>query len=879
MIFFPEVKLDSEVASLARLHIKAINEILARGGDVKPAFDTFVNTLRSNLNEAITEADAVEMISQHLITRPVFEALFSSYSFVRNNPVSKAIEAMLASLDSGGGLLKGSDKLDRFYESVRKKAAAVKSREGKQKMVLELYDKFFRLAFKDVTEKLGIVYTPVEAVDFIIRAVNDALKKHFGRTLADRGVHIIDPFTGTGTFITRLLQSGLIGADALEYKYKHEIHANEIVLLAYYIAAINIEETYHSLSGADEYTPFEGIVLTDTFQLAETQGTLIDINEKNYLEENSSRLIKQKQAPIKVIIGNPPYSVGQKSANDDNKNTRYPKLEQAIADTYVKHSSASNKNSLYDSYVKAFRWATDRLDDDGVICFITNGGYIDGNAFSGFRKCIGDDFSHIYCFNLKGNIRKFNKDEGENIFGNASMTGIAIMLLIRDKTHKGSADIYYHGIPNGLKTKEKLEYLNGAALGTLDWERVTPDKNNDWINKRNDEFETYIPLGDKKNRGGGIGCLFGIYSGGIKTNRDAWLFNFSKSKLKRNIVNMINNYNSELREYELNPKYKPTNDETKIKWSGTLTNQFQRKKYIVYNGHLVTKSIYRPFMKQYLYYDKMLIERTYQMPKLFPTPRHKNLLICINGIGGTKEFMPIMSDIIVDLGILNATQCFPLYYYEIYDTDNPLERMAEGVDDEGYKREYAVTDWALSEYRKRYGGGVTKEDIFYYIYGILHNREYRERFSNDLKKTLARIPFVKTAEDFMSYARAGRALAEIHLNYETIEPYPLDEEIKPDADYRVLKMRFSKDKRELRYNDDILFKNIPPRAFEYVINGRSPLEWVVDRYQITRDKSSGLTNDPNDYSEDDAKYIYNLVKRAITVSLKTLDTLDRMVGL
>lgn len=342
---------------------------------------------------------------------------------------------------------------------------------------------------------------------------------------------------------------------------------------------------------------------------------------------------------------------------------------------------------------------------------------------------------------------------------------------------------------------------------------------------------------------------------------------------------MINNYNSELREYELNPKYKPTNDETKIKWNSSLQADFQRKIYLSPKYRQITVSSYRPFTKEYFYYDKSLIHRTSCMLDIFPTINHKNLFICVNGGSGTKEFMPFISDIIVDVCILDAgAQCFPLYYYEKYDTDNPLERMAEGVDDEGYKREYAVTDWALSEYRKRYGG-VTKEDIFYYIYGILHNREYRERFSNDLKKTLARIPFVKTAEDFMSYARAGRALAEIHLNYETIEPYPLDEEIKPDADYRVLKMRFSKDKRELRYNDDILFKNIPPRAFEYVINGRSPLEWVVDRYQITRDKSSGLTNDPNDYSEDDAKYIYNLVKRAITVSLKTLDTLDRMVGL
>ncbi|MDE7169101.1 MAG: hypothetical protein K2N67_02790, partial [Mucispirillum sp.] len=356
-------------------------------------------------------------------------------------------------------------------------------------------------------------------------------------------------------------------------------------------------------------------------------------------------------------------------------------------------------------------------------------------------------------------------------------------------------------------------------------------------------------------------CLCSVYSKGLNTAKGAWSYNFSKSKLKHNIVNMINNYNSELREYEINPKYKPTNDETKIKWTRELSENFIKRNYIVFEPRSIYNSTYRPFVISNLYFDKQLVEQTYQMPKLFPTPRHKNLLICINGIGSFSEFMPFMTAAVADLDILSKAQCFPLYYYEKYDTGNPVERMADGVDDEGYKREYAVTDWALQEYRKRYGGGVTKEDIFYYIYGILHNREYRERFSNDLKKTLARIPFVKTAEDFMSYARAGRALAEIHLNYETIEPYPLDEEIKPDADYRVIKMKFSKDKRELRYNEDILFKNIPPRAFEYVVNGRSPLEWVVDRYQITRDKSSGITNDPNDYSEDDAKYIYNLVKR------------------
>ena len=867
-------KWASEVTDLAKLHIKTINELLESNENTKTAFNSFLHILRANLNNDITQDDAIEMISQHLITKPIFEALFSTYSFVDNNPVSKAIQDVLDNMDDGR-LIKGSEKLNKFYDSVKRKVDSIKTSEERQMIIKELYSKFFKLAFKSASEKLGIVYTPVEAVDFIIKAVEYGLNKHFNKSISDKDIHIIDPFTGTGTFITRLLQSGIIKDEDLEYKYKNEIHANELVLLAYYIAAINIEETYHTLSKKEEYTPFEGIVLTDTFQLAETKDTIIDIKEKNFLEENSERLIKQKNAPIKVIIGNPPYSKGQKSENDNNKNTRYEKLETAIANTYTKHSTATNKNRINDSYVKAFRWATDRLDDNGIICFITNNGYIDSSSFDGFRKCISEDFKHIYCFDLKGNIRKFNKDEGENIFGNESMTGVAILLLIKDKSKKEPATINYSTVPNNLKTKEKLEYITKHSIDALNWQEITPDKNNDWFNKRNDEFEKFFILGNKKDKS--LKCIMMLYSLGISTNRDAWTYNFSYEYLKKNIVNTINNYNNELRRYEANEiTYNNlTNDETKIKWSRDLKNSFQNRKNIIFYSNRIYISQYRPFIKEYLYYENMLIDQTYLSYKLFPKPSHKNIIICINGIGH-KTFSLFINNVITNLNFLDAgTQCFPLYYYTKYDTANAIEKLNEEVDEYGYTKTCAITDYALEEYQKKYGKEVTKEDIFYYVYGILHNKEYREKYSNDLKKTLARIPFVKTIEDFNVYNKAGRDLAEIHLNYETIEPYNLEENIKENPSYKVEKMKWNKEKTELQFNNDILFKNIPPRALEYVINGRSPIEWVADQYKISIDKASGIKNDPNLYSTDE-KYIYNLVKRVVTVSLKTLDIIDNL---
>lgn len=870
-------KWATEVTDLAKLHIKTINELLESNENTRKAFNSFLYILRANLNNDITQDDAIEMISQHLITKPIFEALFSTYSFVNNNPVSKAIQEVLNNMDDGR-LIKGSEKLHKFYDSVKRKVDSIQTVEERQMIIKELYSKFFKLAFKSASEKLGIVYTPVEAVDFIIKAVEYGLNKHFNKSISNKDIHIIDPFTGTGTFITRLLQSGLIKNEDLEYKYKNEIHANELVLLAYYIAAINIEETYHTLSNKEEYTPFEGIVLTDTFQLAETKGTVIDIKEKNFLEENSCRLIKQKNAPIKVIIGNPPYSAGQKNANDNNKNTRYEKLEQNIAQTYVKYSKSNLKKHIYDSYIKAFRWATDRLEDNGIICFITNNGYINTKEFDGFRKCLSEDFAYIYCYNLKGNQNtqgEISRKEGGKIFGSGSRAGISIILLIKDKSYKNIAKIYYSEVDDYLSQQDKLDLLKSNTFNTLKWEIITPDSNNDWFNHRNKAFENFMKLGSKVSKESNN--IFFQYSVGIVTSRDYWASNYSQQYLVQNITKTINFYNMELIKLigkNISEKDIPYN-ETQIKWSSGLIQNFLRHKTILYEKNKIYIASYRPYIKKYLYFGYDLIERPSVFNLFYPTQKHKNLIISISGISAASNFSTLISEYVVSMDSLSKTQCFPLYYYTKYDTENAIEKLNEEVDEYGYKKEYAITDYALEEYQKRYGGGISKEDIFYYVYGILHNKEYRQKFANDLKKTLARIPFVKTVADFNAYNKAGRDLAEIHLNYETIEPYNLEEECKENPNYKVDKMKWNKEKTELQFNNDILFKNIPPRALEYVINGRSPIEWVADQYKISIDKASGIKNDPNLYSTDE-KYIYNLVKRVVTVSLKTLDIIDNL---
>lgn len=890
------VQWAQDVAQIAQRYIERINLLIDTDGKHKKAFDSFLKGLQKNINPSVSKDEVIQMLAQHLITQPVFEALFENYSFVQNNAVSKSLQKMIDLLEEQA-MNKDAEALNKFYESVRERVEGIDNAEGKQKIIVELYDKFFKTAFPKVVEQLGIVYTPIEVVDFINNSVAQVLKKEFNRSLSDENVHILDPFTGTGTFITRMIQQGLIDKKALPHKYAKELHANEIVLLAYYIASINIENAYHDIMELkDKYQPFDGICLTDTFQLGESDEA--DELFSDMLPQNSERVIEQKKAPVRIIIGNPPYSIGQKSEDDNAKNQTYPILDSRIADSYVKFSNAVLNRGLYDSYIKAFRWSSDRLDtqNGGIIAFITNSGWIDSNGMDGFRKCLEQEFSSIYIFNLRGAIRGKFKDasakEGQNVFD--IMTGVAITILVKkpNKNPDEKATIYYHDIGDYLKRTEKLEILKhfkGINNSKIDWKVLRPNEHNDWLNQRSDLFSSFIPLGDKTDT---TKTVFSIYSGGLLTSRDSWCYNFSKKHLEKNIKTSIDYYNMQREKYQnILKENKKTSvekvvdiDKSQISWSHNIKKLIEKNQSLGFERENICLSSYRPFMKNYIYFNRVWNERVYQQPKLFPTPEHRNMCISLSGAGG-NSFDCIINDSLVDYACMKSGngggQCFPLYYYEKND-GNIGTLFDQGK--ENYIRRDGITDFILEQCRTRYGHKVVKEDIFYYVYGLLHSKDYREQFAADLKKMLPRIPLVDVPNDFWAFSKAGRELAELHLNYESVSAYPDVKVIGEDSEkYYVEKLSFGKngkevDKSTIIYNSYIRIENIPLEAYDYVINGKSAIEWVMDRYQVKVDKDSGIKNDPNDWGleHNNPRYILNLILSLITVSLETVKIINNL---
>lgn len=911
-----------DVADIAKRHEDRIRRLIAVDGNPKKQFDKFLTALKKNLNPGVNEEQAIEMLSQHLITRPVFEALFEDYDFAKNNPVSRALQRVINAVESTTDDVDKSS-LEKFYQSVKLRAEGVESADGKQKIIIELYDKFFKSALPKTVEKLGIVYTPVECVDFIIHSVDDILRLEFGRKLTDENVNIIDPFTGTGTFMTRLLQSGLIAKKDMERKFKKELKANEIVLLAYYIASVNIENAYHDVMGASDYTPFEGICLTDSFQLGEKS------HQEDFGEDifpvNGPRARAQKKVPIQVVIGNPPYSVGQKSANDNAQNQKYPDLDARIENFYVATSEANLNKAAYDSYIKAFRWATDRLDskNGGVIGFITNGSWLDSNGLDGFRKCIEKEFSKIFVFNLRGNQRtsgELSRKEGGKIFGSGSRTPVSITILVKhpasnDATPK-KAVIKYYDIGDYLTREDKLRIIRETeSITHLQMDVLHPNEHGDWINQRNESFGKWTQIEPDKKFNPASRSWFVANSMGMISSRDAWVYNSSATRLEKVTKDSIDFYNSQVDVID-NAKNNGSKidivkllnwDPKKFKWDRAQKERdvLKSRKYH-FSEDSVYEAFYRPFFKQHCYFNRDLNNCVYQQPNLHPQKDVKNLAICVSGVGVTKDFSCLITDILPDLEIIGKSQCFPLYYYEELDSSDMFASKDK------YVRKDAISDYILKQARTQYSEPkIKKEDIFYYVYGFLHSEEYRTEFAADLKKMLPRIPLVDTADEFWAFSKAGRKLAEIHLNYETAEPYKalivssnqvssdlpmfsgMAADIKsfysaeaPESLYKVRQMRFAKksgydskgkaknvdDKSRIIYNEKVAIANIPLEAYEYVVNGKSAIEWIMERYAITIDKASGIVNDPNDWAleHNDPKYIFNLVLRIITVSLETM---------
>ncbi|MFC3494417.1 DEAD/DEAH box helicase [Glycomyces rhizosphaerae] len=891
-----------DIAAIAGNHMTRIRNALDLPGR-RAVLDSFVAALRSNLNPSISEHDAIEMLAQHLITKPVFDALFEQYEFAAHNPVSEAMETVLEALDDQA-MDSERDTLKRFYEQVRTHIEGIDNPAGRQKVLLELYEQFFKNAMPQVSDRLGIVYTPVEVVDFILHLTDQGLRKYLGASLSDEGVQVIDPFAGTGSFLVRLLQSGLVRPEDLVRKYGSELHANEIVLLAYYIAAVNIEEAFHGRSGEAGYRPFDGMVLTDTFQLYESRHEASD----GVLGGNTERAVRQQSVPIIVVIGNPPYSVGQNNQNDGNQNLKYPELDRRIRETYAAKSTATNKNSLYDSYVRALRWASDRIEDDGVICLVLNNGFIDGNTAAGLRRTLTEEFDAIYCFNLRGNQRtagELSKKEGGKIFGSSSRAGIAVILLVKGgSAAEGEAcNLFYRDIGDYHDRKRKLEIVaNGTdlirakGLDALGWQQLDPEADGDWINIRDKRFQSFRVMGQTAGPGELDSPIFGVRSRGLSTGRDAWAYNFSNASVISNVRSMIDFYNGRVDQTESSSKASAAKasavngdflvaDGSRFSWNVADRGRLLRGERLSVDEQRVFQGTYRPFAKQYVYFTAATSDRVYQLERLFPASDLGNVGFYVVGAGSAVPFSALVTDAVPNLHVTGAGsggQFFPRFTYHANATGGTLFDQEPSQ----YTREDNITDAALMDYQETYrDASISKDDIFHYVYGILHSPGYRSEFEADLRKSLPRIPKVERFHDF---ARSGSRLMRLHLAYETVEPCSRIREIvsatataDPGDLYRVdRKMRFAsrQDRTRIVYNSHVTLADIPETAYRYQIGSRSAVEWIMDRYYVRTDKASGIVNDPNDWSED-PRYIIDLLKRIVTVSLETMKIVDALPAL
>jgi predicted helicase len=863
-------KWAKDIADIAKSQEIRINSLLEDSkSPASKEFIIFLKGIRGSLNESISREDAVEMLAQHLITKPIFNALFKDYEFAAQNPVSQSMDGIVSALDQH---IEKDEKLQQFYVSVQRKVESIDNNASRQKLVTELYEKFFKNAFPKMTEKLGIVYTPIEVVDFIIKSVDFVLRSKFDSKIANSGVHILDPFTGTGTFITRLLQSQLIGPGDLLNKYKNEIHANEIVLLAYYIAAINIESVFHDIVATD-FVPFEGIVLTDTFQMYEDDDKIDDTVFKN----NNIRIQNQKNHPIRVIIGNPPYSVGQETQNENNQNVSYPTLDSKIRNTYAAGSAATNLNAVYDSYIRAFRWASDRLGDSGVIGFVTNGSFIDSKAMDGFRKSISTEFTEVYIFNLRGNQRtqgEMSKKEGGKIFGSGSRTPVAITVLVRKTGMAPNKKINYFDIGDFLTREDKLHKIEKySSIENIPWKEIDIDTYGDWIYQRDSNYEKFDLVASKTSSGGE---LFSIFSGGIKTAKDAWVFNYSKvdlTNIMRGFVDTFNTYIENFKTAKLKADVQSEDmlkifvekhsDPKVLSWDVSLISDLGKARKLDFNESHIRESLYRPYCKKYLYFDPRVNERTYQMKRLFPEPDSENRIIIV-GTNPLRPFAALMTDVVAESQVLSNDQCLPLFLYS-----NPEANEDLFSDHEGGKS-YAISDRTLASYVKKYGKTVNKEMIFYYIYGLLNCPDYVNNFSTELRKGLPRIPQLDT---FFDLAEIGLKLGNLHVKYEMLKGVELQGMAEfVDSRQSFERVKFDRksgeiDRSRLIINDSFIVSEIPDEVHSYQLGGRSALEWFIDRYEIKTEKQSGIQQNPNMYAES-PNYVADLLGKVIQVSIE-----------
>ncbi len=858
---------QDKIPHLAGALLEKIHAAHKKNEKFQIAFDSLLELCRVSLNPNIRVAAVDEMLVQHLLTERLFDRIFRDQDFARRNVIAAEIETVIDALVSQSfNRSEYLKKLDPFYKAIEDAARTIDDFTEKQHFLNSVYERFFQGYSVKVADTHGIVYTPQQIVDFMCASVQEVLKTEFGLGIASPGVNILDPCTGTGNFIVNLMRR--LEPRDLPRVYKGQLFANEVMLLPYYVAAQNIEHEYYDLTGT--YEPFGGLCFVDTLDLVEAEQGVLSF----MTEENTARVARQRKTPINVVIGNPPYNVGQLNENDNNKNRKYEDIDESVAETFASDSTATNKNALSDVYVKFFRWAINRLRGrDGIVCFVSNNSFLKGIAFDGFRRHLAKEFDLIYHFDTRGNKRLIGMRQtldGRNVFNDMVRVGVGITILIRHRAARpaGGCLIRYHAVGDRMKTREKLAYLKTfASVADVPWTVLTPDARHSWLVPENAaEYSEMVSIGGKGGKSGhDEETIFGVYGRGVATSRDEVVYDYNPKALASRVKTFIEDYNSEVDRYIREGGDVGVDDFVrydKIKWSRDLKLDLQRRNHARFDEKKVRVALYRPFCKQHLFFDRILNEEVYVFPRFFPTPEteRENRVIVVSDIGYRAfSFAVLMTDCIADLHLCassDAHQCFPFFVY----------------DEDGGNRRENITDWVLERFRARYDDpDVTKWDIFHYVYGVLHQSDYRVKFSDDLRRELPRVPLMG---DFRSIAEAGRRLADLHLNYESVEPWPLKWVYTPDTplSFRVEKMRLNKDKTGLVVNETLTLADIPPEAFRYRLGNRSALEWVIDQYQVSTDKRSGIVTDPN--RDDDPEYIVRLVERVVRVSVETVEIVE-----
>ena len=859
----------AQVRALGQRATRLIQAELQQNPHFQEVFTTFHQHCRDSINPNLSTAAVEEMLVQHLLIERTFRTVFNNPDFTQRNVIAREIanvtRVLMERMPSSGEFLK---PLDRFYDTIERTAADLKDFSQKQHFLNTVYEQFFQGFSVDVADTHGIVYTPQPIVSFMVKSVEQILQTEFKRSLSDAGVHLIDAFVGTGNFIVHLMREiGDKSKIALMDKYTEGLWCNEVLLLPYYIATLNIEHEFYVATGT--YRPFEGICLVDTFDLAEGR------QAEMFAPDNTQRVEKQKAAPMFVVIGNPPYNIGQVSQNDNNKNRKYPAMDARVRETYTQASNAQNNKPLADPYVKSFRWASDRVGKEGIVAVVTNSSFLNDRAFDGMRKQLATDFDAIYILDLGGNVRQNPKISGtkHNVFG--IQVGVCISFLVKKSGASDSpTGIFYARLDEFATKEDKYLYLNSTKhYGNVEWQRITPDERQTWLTEGlQAEFESFLPMGRKevkKGKAEPVDTIFKTYSLGVVTNRDAWACNFDARALTENLSRMMEFYNAEVGRWErridrdISVNDFVDTDKTKIKWTRSLLSKLRNGRQAVFSPEKVRTVHYRPFTKSNLYFDRMMNECVYVMPSIFPIPEteKENRVICVSGPASKKPFQAFVVDLIPCMDLLEKTQCFPFYTY----------------DEDGTNRRENITDWALAAFRSHYGdASITKWDIFNYTYGLLHHPSYGETYQANLMRDLPRIPF---APDFWAFAKAGARLAELHVDYESQPEYPLRLAENPDAspDWRVEKMKLSKDKTEIRYNAWLTLADIPAAAFAYRLGARSALEWVVEQYRVKRNDPSGIVNDANCLGAERA--IVRHLRQVTWVSLETVRVVADLPGL